>query len=125
MTSAPGIAAYAAAKAALKPFSDVIPHENIQHHFTAGVYAKEVHIPAGMLLVSHSHPHDHLSILASGRIVLTVNGVATEMTGPRAINILARHEHTVVALTDSVWFCIHATEETDPAKVDGAILGGG
>jgi len=45
----------------------------IEHHFSAGVYAKETRIPAGNVLVQHKHKHDHLSILASGSIELKVD----------------------------------------------------
>jgi hypothetical protein len=30
--------------------------------------------------------------------------------------------HSIEALEDTVWFCIHATEETDPTKVDEVLI---
>lgn len=109
------------------PFADIFPAENVRHHFTGqdhdkGVYAKELHIPAGFILVSHKHSYDHLSILASGRVCLSLGDQVREMTGPCAITIEAGQEHTLRAITDSVWFCIHPTSETDAINVDDAIL---
>lgn len=120
-------ASQAAADAALKPFADVFPAANIHHHFVGqdqakGVYAKELHIPAGFRMVSHAHPYDHISILASGVITLQVGDQSQQMIGPRALTIKAREHHTLFAHTDAVWFCIHPTDETDAAKVDDAIL---
>ena len=108
-------------------FADVFPAENIRHHFIGqdqnkGVYAKELHIPAGFTLVSHRHPYDHMSILASGRVCLSLGTHHQYLTGPYALTIEAGQEHTLRALTDAVWFCIHPTEETDAAKVDDVIL---
>jgi dTDP-4-dehydrorhamnose 3,5-epimerase-like enzyme len=41
---------------------------------------------------------------------------------PVAVTIRAGVSHGIVALEDSVWFCIHATDETDPAKVDEVVI---
>ncbi len=106
-------------------------HESLQahgvdlvHHFASGVYAKETRIPAGVVMTQHVHPFDHLSILASGTVAVTVDDASMgAITGPACINILAGKVHSVTAITDAVWFCIHATDETDPEKVDAEILG--
>ena len=85
----------------------------INHHFGGGVYAKETIIPAGMILVQHKHKYDHLSILASGSIILDIDGVHIPMTGPVAITVEAGKHHGVKAVTDTVWYCIHAASVAD------------
>ena len=97
---------------------------DIKHHFAGGVYAKETRIPAGVTLTQHVHKYDHLSILSSGTAVVMVDGVSTPYTGPRFLNIVAGKAHSVTAVTDVLWFCVHATEETDAGKVDAAIVEG-
>jgi quercetin dioxygenase-like cupin family protein len=94
----------------------------IEHHFGGGVYAKETHIPAGLALTQHRHQFDHLSILASGRVRVSVDGEAREVQGPACIVIQAGKAHEVVAITDAVWYCVHATECTDPARVDHELV---
>ena len=98
------------------------PKERLRHHFFPGVYAKEVHIPAGATLVSHKHTYDHMSVLAVGLVIVTVNGVSEEYCGPAVLNIRAGLNHEVKALTESVWFCVHATEETDENRVDSSLI---
>lgn len=97
----------------------------IVHHFGGGVYAKETLIPAGTTLAQHVHKHDHLSILARGYALVTVDGKSTELRGPACLTIAAGKSHEVQALTDVAWYCVHATEETDPAKVDQTLIEGG
>lgn len=110
----------------MQPFADAFPAENIAHHFQGGVYAKEIHIPMGYEIVSHEHPYAHLSILASGTALIRCgDGLPLEATGPSVITITAGLKHSVYAITDAVWFCIHPTDETDPAKVDAVILSEG
>lgn len=106
----------------LRPFDEAFPTSALSHHFVGGVYAKETRLDPGWVLVSHQHPYDHLSILASGRVCLTVGDNQQYLTGPCALTIEAGKEHTLRAITPAVWFCIHATAETDPDKVDDAIL---
>jgi quercetin dioxygenase-like cupin family protein len=95
------------------------------HHFSAGVYAKQMLLPAKHFAVSHAHIHDHLSILATGSVTVEVQGVRKEYTAPACITILAGEHHTITAHEDSVWFCIHATDETDAANVDNVLISRG
>lgn len=95
---------------------------SLAHHFGGGVYAKETRIPAGLCLQQHIHAHDHLSILAEGVVEVTVDGRAQCYRSPAAITIAAGKSHQVKALVNSVWYCVHATEETDPDKVDAVLI---
>lgn len=90
----------------------------ISHHFGGGVYAKETRIPADMRLQQHEHNHDHLSILASGTVEVTVDGMTQRYTAPACMTIAAGKAHEVVSITDAVWYCVWETSETDPDKID-------
>src|SRR5574340_1049056 len=90
----------------------------IAHHFSSGVYAKETHIPAGHVFVQHKHAHDHLSILAAGTVILTVDGSSRMVVGPACLNIEAGKHHGVKALTDAIWYCIWRTDETTAEDAD-------
>lgn len=90
----------------------------IRHHFTEGVYAKEMHLPAGHAARSHKHVFDHISMLSEGVAVVEVDGVATEYSAPAFILIKAHAEHQITAIKDLTWFCVHQTSETDPDKID-------
>ena len=92
------------------------------HHFSSGVYAKQMMIPAGYIVGSHAHKYDHLSVLASGDVTVEVDGVAKDYTGPACIEIKAGKEHKVLAKTNAVWFCIHATEATCADEVDDVLI---
>lgn len=94
----------------------------IEHHFSAGVYAKEVRIPAGQVLVQHKHKFDHLSILASGLIELMVGDKRTTIDAPACLTIKANEHHGVKAITDVVWYCIHATDCTDVDQIDELLI---
>jgi quercetin dioxygenase-like cupin family protein len=94
----------------------------INHHFSAGVYAKETRIPVGHVLVQHKHKFSHLSILASGSIELMVDGERKIIHAPACLTIEADKHHGVKSLTDVVWYCIHATECTDMDDIDEVLI---
>lgn len=98
------------------------PDVLIVHHFAGGLYAKETLIPAGFKLEQHAHAFDHLSALMKGAVVVEVEGKRTMHHAPELITIKAGKVHAVSAITDVVWACIHATDETDPAKVDAGLI---
>ena len=94
----------------------------IRHYFSGREYAKRMELPAGHYAESHRHNFDHLSILAAGKVRVTVDGVDTEYTGPECLIIQAGQVHRIEALTDTVWFCVHASDETDPEKIDHQLI---
>jgi hypothetical protein len=112
----------------VKEFSDGPPDAD-EPHFIGGVYAKEFHLAAGQILVSHQHIYDHMSILAIGEAILITADGEQHLTGPAVVNIKAREEHALQTLTDIVWFCIHAVDMAteayqtqDPHSTDGMLI---
>lgn len=94
----------------------------IKHHFSDGLYAKETIFPKGSQLVQHKHNYSHLSVLAKGKVVVVTEDGEETIEAPACINIEANKHHGVFALEDCVWYCIHATNETDPDKVDQVLI---
>jgi quercetin dioxygenase-like cupin family protein len=94
------------------------------HHFSSGVYAKQMRLAKGYFAVSHKHAYDHLSILAAGVADVTVDGKTTRYTAPACVEIKAGLHHQITALEDVTWFCIHAVadEDRDPATIDEVLI---
>ena len=94
----------------------------VKHNFSDGLYAKEMVLLKGYIAYSHSHKYSHLSILAKGRVIVKTDEYNQEYTAPACINIEANTYHQIEALEDVVWFCVHATEETDINKIDKVLI---
>jgi quercetin dioxygenase-like cupin family protein len=94
----------------------------VEHFFSGGTYAKRMIFPQGAVVPSHKHLFDHMSILAQGRAMVTVNGKSTVYDSPAVIEIKKNQVHTVTALERCHWYCIHATEITDHEKVDETLI---
>jgi len=94
------------------------------HHFSDGLYAKETFVPAGTAIMKHTHDFSHLSILAKGRVAVMKGEQISIIDAPACIEIKAHVIHGIKAMSDCVWFCIHATDEKDPSKVDHVLVKG-
>jgi quercetin dioxygenase-like cupin family protein len=97
----------------------------IEHHFSDGLYAKQMVIPRGYEAIQHVHSFSHLSVLAKGRVIVVTDNGKQEFTAPACIEIKAGIHHKIISLEDATWFCIHATDETDAEKVDEVLIARG
>lgn len=83
------------------------------HHFSDGVYMRELLIPAGHVCVGKIHRAEHLNILLRGTIaVLTEHGVR-ELTGPCIIKSNAGIKRAGYAVTDTVWMTVHPNPDNE------------
>ena len=90
----------------------------LEHYFAPGIYARELHIPAGVMLTGKIHKYPQLNILSKGRIkVLTDNGVV-DVEAPFTVVSPAGTKRIALAVTDCVWTTILQTDETDPAIIE-------
>jgi quercetin dioxygenase-like cupin family protein len=63
---------------------------------------------AGQIEHGHSHPFDHLSLLATGSIELNVDGHKSTFKAPHMIYIQKDKIHELTALEDNtIVYCIH------------------
>jgi len=99
---------------------------NVEHYWGDGQYAKKIPLEAGQMIGKHKHTYTHLSIVAKGRVLVRTDGgdgsgilkTRKEYEAGDCVTVTANTLHQVTALEDSIWYCTHATDETDPAKVD-------
>lgn len=81
----------------------------------ANLYSRMMHFQkAGDVEVGHTHQFDHLTLLASGSLKVTVDGVESTFVAPHMIYIHKDKVHELVALEDNtVAYCIHALRNGD------------
>ena len=94
----------------------------VKHYFSKDVYAREVRIPAGSLVVGKLHKFQNLNILSEGEIsVLSIDG-AQRMKAPCTIVSSPGVKRLAYAHTDVVWTTIHGTNETDVEKIEDVFI---
>lgn len=87
--------------------------------YVANLYSRMMHFEkVGDIEIGHTHQFDHLTLLAKGKLKVTVEGVSTEFTAPHMIYIHKDKVHELEALTDeTVAYCIHALRDKDNNEI--------
>lgn len=85
----------------------------VQHYFSDGVYAREIKIPAGVILTGEIHKFRQLNILSFGEMsVYTEQGIQ-RVSAPFTVVSPPGTKRIAYTHTECVWTTIHGTDETD------------
>ena len=85
----------------------------VKHHFSKGVYARELIIPAGVTLVGEIHKFENLNILSQGSMLVTTENSIERVDAPFTVVSPAGTKRIAHTLTECIWTTIHGTEEKD------------
>lgn len=85
----------------------------------ANLYSRMMHFEkAGDIEIGHTHQFDHLTLLAKGKLKVTVEGKISEFTAPHMIYIHKDKVHELEALIDNtVAYCIHALRDKNTEDI--------
>ena len=79
-----------------------------QHHVWGGMFARELFMPAGAVIVSKIHKVDHLTFVLEGEAeVIDEFGSAEVYTAPAIIKTPAGMKRILRIKTDSRWVTVH------------------
>lgn len=94
----------------------------IKHTFSKNVYAREMTMAAGTMIIGKIHKHQNLNIISKGKVsFFSVDGAVhaeapcTFVSTPGVKRVIFAHEETV-------WTTIHGTGETDLAKIEDEFI---
>ncbi len=84
----------------------------LKHSFAPGVYAREMEIPAGTLLIGKIHKHRHHNFLMKGSIIVLTEANGVELLqAPLMIVSEEGTQRIGYAVTDTVWTTIHENKD--------------
>ena len=89
----------------------------VRHYFAPGLYAREIFIPKGTVLVGAVHKTENLAVLSAGRLQLVTDEGTTEISAPCTVTVKPGQKNAALALEDAVWTNFFPTDETDPDKL--------
>lgn len=94
----------------------------VKHVFAPGMYAREMSIPKGMLLIGKIHRGSHINVVSRGSIrVLTEQGTKV-INAPCSFVSEGGTKRVGVALEDTVWTTFHVTNSTDLNEIEREII---
>lgn len=93
-----------------------------KHHFSEGLYARELLLEAGSVVVGKIHKHAHLNVILYGKCRVSTPFGTEELEGPMIFESKPDTKRAVYAIEDTLWITFHPTEETDVAKIEADII---
>lgn len=92
----------------------------LSHWLAPGIYAREIHLPAGTLVVGKIHRHRHFNIISKGKISCYTEFGMEHHTAPASFISEAGTKRVVYTHEDAIWTTIHPnpTDETDVSKLE-------
>ena len=87
------------------------------NYFSHGVYARELHIPAGTMLIGEIHKFENLNILSKGEMTVVTDDGTKRVSAPFTIVSPPGTKRAAIAHTDCIWTTIHGTFERDVDKI--------
>ena len=92
------------------------------HHFSEGLYARELFMPAGAVVIGKIHKYAHLNVIMSGKVSVTTPFGQDTLEGPCLFESKPDTKRAVFCITDCVWITFHPTEKTDPDEIEKDII---
>lgn len=92
------------------------------HRFSNGLYAREIFIPKGTILVGKIHRYESLNIVSMGDITVLTEDGAKRVQAPYTVVSPPGTKRVGFANEDTVWTTIHATDETDLGKLEDDLI---
>lgn len=97
-----------------------LPHVD---HFADGLYARELFMPAGIVVTSKIHKTNHFCFVLRGAAeVIDENSGYEVIEAPCMIRTKAGTKRILRILEDSLWITVHATMETDVDEIEKQII---
>lgn len=109
-------------KAPGKTFGNTDAECPVTHHFAPGLYAREMLIPAGTVIVGKTHRFAHLNTVSRGRIVVASEHGTREVLAPSTFLSQPGIKRVGLAIEDTVWTTFHPTQETDLAAIEAEVI---
>jgi hypothetical protein len=89
----------------------------LKHTFTPGMYARQIFMPKGTLVISRIHKTEHPYVVTEGRArVWTEDNGVVDIKAPHFGVTKPGTCRVLYIVEDCTWTTFHATDETDPEK---------
>lgn len=91
------------------------------HHFCEGLYARELFIPAGTLIVGKIHLWESITFMLRGEMIIFSSDVGTvRIKAPQTFLAPAGTRRVAIVLADTVVTNVLHTHSKDPIEIEAA-----
>lgn len=94
----------------------------LDHVFAPGLYARQIQMPAGALVVGRIHKYAHVNTISKGKCLVATEFGLEELVAPHTFVSKAGTKRAVLVIEDTIWTTYHPTEETDVATIEDHVI---
>ncbi len=95
----------------------------VKHHFSPGLYLREISMPAGTVVIGRVHLTEHLNILVQGSCAIVHEDFTREvLRAPMVFVSKAGVQKALVILEDMIWMTTHVSDEIDLNKLETLLV---
>jgi hypothetical protein len=106
--------------------AELLKHPQVEapltHHFSPGVYLREVFMPAGSIIIGHEHTTEHFNIVLSGTAQVVIDGKMSRIVAPCVFPSGVGVRKALLIEQDMRWLTVHPTDETDLEKLEAKLI---
>jgi quercetin dioxygenase-like cupin family protein len=92
------------------------------HRFTKGIYARELTMPAGVVIVGKRHAQEHLVMMTEGKCTVFTERGQEDLVAPCTFISPAGEKRVLFINEQTTWTCIHRTDATDLDSVEADLI---
>lgn len=89
----------------------------VLNHFSPGVYARELRIPAGTIVVGAIHKFENMLLMIQGVCEIRGDGEPRTVRAPQIWVSAPGTQRSVLAITDCVFVSVHGTDKRDVNEI--------
>lgn len=90
----------------------------VVHHFSDGICVREMHAPAGSIILGATHKTNHIIMLLEGKMQIGINGDSRLFEAPCTFEALAGSQKIGFAYTDCVVSNVFPTDSRDVEEIE-------
>lgn len=94
----------------------------VEHHFSFGVYARVLYIPADTILVGKLHKYPQINLIRQGELSVLVDNEIKRLKAPNVVASPAGTKRIAQVHRDTVWVTIHGTNLKDVDLIEQTFI---
>ena len=93
-----------------------------RHHIMPGVYIREMHLFAGLVVVGKRHAQQHHSIISCGHATVTTEMGTQNIEGPCQFMSPAGTKRALWVHEHMIWTTVHRTDATSLEEAEAELM---
>lgn len=96
----------------------------LTHHFAPGLYAREIFLPAGTVVIGKVHRHSHPNHIKYGHVIVATAESVMELKGEQKFISPPGTKRALIIIEDTVWTTYHhnPTNTQDLALIEADVI---